>query len=53
MEYDVAVAQSRWLSLSSDAKQIFLQNSSEYIGFDQPDAVVDVVREIHDAASHR
>lgn len=50
MEYDVAVAQSRWLMLSSDAKQIFVQNSSEYIGFDRPDVVVDTVREIHDLA---
>jgi pimeloyl-ACP methyl ester carboxylesterase len=53
MEYDVAVAQSRWLGLSSDAKQIFVQNSSEYIAFDQPDLVVDIVRQIHDGAQHR
>lgn len=46
MEYEVAVAQSRWLGLSSDAKQIFVQNSSEYIGFDQPDLVADIIREI-------
>jgi pimeloyl-ACP methyl ester carboxylesterase len=46
MEYDVAVAQSRWLGLSSDAKQIFLVKSSEYIAFDQPDAVVDAVKEV-------
>ena len=49
-QYEKALAQSRWLSLSSDAKQIFVQNSSEYIGFDQPDAVVDAVREIYDKA---
>lgn len=46
-QYDKALAQSRWLTLSSDAKQIFVQNSSEYIGFEQPDAVVDAVREIY------
>ena len=45
-EYDRALAQSKWLSLSSDAKQIFVKGSSEYIQFDQPDAVVDAVREV-------
>jgi pimeloyl-ACP methyl ester carboxylesterase len=45
-QYDRAVAQSRWLTLSSDAKQIFVQNSSEYIAFEQPDAVVDAVRDV-------
>jgi hypothetical protein len=49
-QYDKAMAQSRWLTLSSDARQIFVQNSSEYIGFEQPDAVVDAVREIYDKA---
>lgn len=46
MEYDVAVAQSRWLTLSTDAKQIFVSKSSEYIQFDAPDAVVDAVHEV-------
>jgi pimeloyl-ACP methyl ester carboxylesterase len=50
-QYDTALAQSRWLTLSSDAKQIFVQNSSEYIGFEQPDAVVDAVRELVDKAN--
>ena len=50
MEYDVAVAQSRWLTLSSDAKQVFVQNSSEYVGFDQPGLVADTIREIVDKA---
>jgi len=45
-QYDRAVAQSRWLTLSSDANQIFVQNSSEYIAFEQPDAVVDAVRDV-------
>jgi hypothetical protein len=45
-QYDRAVAQSRWLTLSSDAKQIFVQNSPEYIAFEQPDAVVDAVRDV-------
>jgi pimeloyl-ACP methyl ester carboxylesterase len=45
-EYDRAVAQSKWLTLSTDAKQIFVTESSEYIQFDQPDAVVDAVKEV-------
>ena len=47
-EYDRALAQSRWLALSSDAKQIFANRSSEYIQFDDPDTVVSAVREIYD-----
>jgi len=50
MEYDVAVAQSHWLSLSSDAKQVFVEKSGEYVQFDRPDAVIDVVREVFDKA---
>jgi pimeloyl-ACP methyl ester carboxylesterase len=49
-EYDRAVAQSKWLSLSSDAKQIFVKSSSEYIQFDQPDVVVDTVKEVVEKA---
>ena len=45
-EYDVALAQSRWLGLSSNARQIFTRHSSEYIQFDEPDVVVDAVREV-------
>jgi pimeloyl-ACP methyl ester carboxylesterase len=41
-------AQARWLTLSSNSKQIFVPNSSEYIQFDAPDAVVDAVREVYD-----
>ena len=47
-EYDRAVAQSKWLSLSTDSKQVFVKGSSEYIQFDQPDTVVDAVRELVD-----
>jgi pimeloyl-ACP methyl ester carboxylesterase len=45
-EYDRAVAQSKWLTLSTDAKQIFVKGSSEYIQFDRPDAVVEAVKEV-------
>jgi len=52
-EYDRALAQSRWLALSSDSKQIFATRSSEYIQFDDPDAVVNAVRDIYDKAKRR
>jgi len=47
-EHQIAVAQSHWLELSSNAKQIFTPPSSEYIQFDQPDAVVSAIREVYD-----
>lgn len=47
-EYDVAVAQSQWLTLSSNARQVFTSHSSEYIQFDEPQVVVDAVREVCD-----
>lgn len=50
MEYDVAVAQSRWLSLSSDSRQIFVEKSGEYVQFDRPDVIVNTVREIWERA---
>jgi pimeloyl-ACP methyl ester carboxylesterase len=49
-EYDRALAQSHWLTLSSDAKQIFAQRSSEYIQFDDPETVVNAIREVYDKA---
>jgi len=45
-EYARALAQSRWLSLSTDSKQLFAKHSSEYIQFDDPDLVVETVREV-------
>jgi len=47
-EHQIQLAQAKWLDLSSNAKQIFVQNSSEYIPFDQPDAVVDAIRDVYD-----
>jgi pimeloyl-ACP methyl ester carboxylesterase len=44
----IALAQARWLRLSSNAKQIFVKNSSEYIQFDQPETVIDAIREVYD-----
>jgi pimeloyl-ACP methyl ester carboxylesterase len=47
-QHQIAQAQARWLELSSNAKQVFVENSSEYIGFDQPDVVVNAIREVYD-----
>jgi hypothetical protein len=44
----VTLAQSRLLELSSNARQIFTKNSSEYIQFDEPDTVIDAIREVFD-----
>jgi pimeloyl-ACP methyl ester carboxylesterase len=49
----VAQAQARWLDLSSDAKQIFPTNSSEYVQFDAPDTVAAVVREVWERSRRR
>ena len=46
-EEQVARAQARWLALSSNAKQLFATNSSEYIPFDQPDFVVDAIHQVY------
>jgi pimeloyl-ACP methyl ester carboxylesterase len=47
-EYEVTLAQSRLLELSSNARQIFTKNSSEYVQFDEPDTVIDAIREVYD-----
>ncbi|MBV9148517.1 MAG: alpha/beta hydrolase [Candidatus Eremiobacteraeota bacterium] len=52
-EYEVALAQSRWVQLSSNGRQIFATNSSEYVTFDEPDVVVDAIRSLRDAAPAR
>jgi pimeloyl-ACP methyl ester carboxylesterase len=46
-EQEVARAQAKWLGLSSNAKQLFTDKSSEYIPFDQPDFVVDAIHEVY------
>lgn len=43
----VARSQARWLEVSSNAKQLFTDKSSEYIPFDQPDFVVDAIRDVY------
>jgi pimeloyl-ACP methyl ester carboxylesterase len=48
-KYQDAVAreQAKWLQLSSNARQVFTDKSSEYIPFDNPKFVVDAVREVY------
>ena len=50
-EYEVTLAQSRLLKMSSNAKQVFTKNSSEYIQFDEPDTAVSAIREVFDESS--
>jgi pimeloyl-ACP methyl ester carboxylesterase len=45
-QQEVAREQARWLELSSNAKQLFSDKSSEYIPLDQPNFVVDAIREV-------
>ena len=47
-EHQIGLAQARLLTLSSNTKQIFVPNSSEYVQFDDPKAVVDAIREVYD-----
>jgi pimeloyl-ACP methyl ester carboxylesterase len=47
-QHQIALIQARWLDLSSNAKQIFITESSEYAQFDQPDAVASAIREVYD-----
>ena len=46
----VTQTQAHWLELSSNAKQIFTHNSSEYIQFDEPETLINAVREVYDQA---
>ena len=46
-EQEVARAQASWLELSSNSRQLFTDKSSEYIPFDQPDFVIDAIREVY------
>ena len=45
-EQETTLAQARWLKLSSNSKQIFARHSSEYIQFDEPDTVINAIREV-------
>jgi pimeloyl-ACP methyl ester carboxylesterase len=52
-ERQIALAQARWLELSSNARQIFTPTSSEYVEFDQPGAVESAIREVYDQSKKR
>ncbi len=47
-EHETTLAQARWLTLSSNSRQIFARNSSEYIQFDEPDTLINAIREVYD-----
>ena len=49
-EHETTLAQARWLALSSNSKQIFARNSSEYIQFDEPGTLISAIREVYDQA---
>jgi pimeloyl-ACP methyl ester carboxylesterase len=49
-EQETTLAQARWLTLSTNARQIFARNSSEYIQFDEPETVIHAIREVYDQA---
>jgi len=46
-ERQIRLAQARWLTLSSNAKQIFPRHSSEYVEFDDPNVVIEAIREVY------
>ena len=57
-EQQSMLAQARWLALSANARQIFARHSSEYIQFDEPETVINAIREVYDqgrrpTAAHR
>jgi pimeloyl-ACP methyl ester carboxylesterase len=47
-EKEITLAQAHWLGLSSNARQIFARNSSEYIQLDDPETVTHAIREVYD-----
>jgi pimeloyl-ACP methyl ester carboxylesterase len=47
-EQEMARAQARWLSLSTNARQVFTHNSSEYVQFDEPATLINTVREVYE-----
>src|SRR5215469_16657276 len=46
-QQNVEHTQAQWLELSSNARQLFTDQSSEYIPFDQPGFVVDAIRDVY------
>ncbi len=52
-EEETTKAQARWLGLSSNSKQIFAHNSSEYIQFDEPETVTNAIRDVYDQSTKK
>jgi pimeloyl-ACP methyl ester carboxylesterase len=57
-EQETTLAQARWLTLSTNARQVFARHSSEYIQFDEPETVINAIRDVYDltrrpVAAHR
>jgi pimeloyl-ACP methyl ester carboxylesterase len=50
-EYETNLAQWHLLELSSNSKQVYADHSSEYVVFDEPNAVVTAIREVYDASA--
>ena len=50
-EQETTQAQARWLALSTNARQIFARHSSEYIQFDEPETVINAIREVYDQST--
>ena len=46
-EHQIELAQARLLALSSNARQVFVPNSSEYAQFNNPDSVVEAIRDVY------
>jgi formylglycine-generating enzyme required for sulfatase activity len=49
-ERQTTLAQAQWLTLSTNARQIFVPHSSEYIQFDAPQTVIEAIRDVYDQA---
>ena len=47
-EKEMTAAQARFLTQSSNSKQLFARDSSEYIQFDDPETVISAIREVYD-----
>ena len=49
-EQETTLAQTRWLTRTTNSKQLIPHNSSEYIQFDEPETLINAVREVYDLA---
>jgi pimeloyl-ACP methyl ester carboxylesterase len=52
-EYETNLAQWHLLELSSNSKQVYASHSSEYVVFDEPDTVVNAIRDVYKSATAR